>query len=357
MFLWLAAYLSTFEPAFRVVQYLSTRYMLGTMTALIVSLAVGPAVIRYLRKHQIGQMIRNEGPKSHYKKAGTPTMGGFLVLISLFVTIFLWADLGNLYVQIALLVLGGYGFIGGLDDVLKCRHKDSSGLAARWKYLFQSVLALVVASILYASLHGTEIVIPFMKQAIFDLGPTYFLLAYFVIVGSSNAVNLTDGLDGLAILPVVIVAGGLAVFCYVEGHSQFSAYLALPHIEGIGELGVVCAAVVGAGLGFLWFNAYPAEVFMGDVGSLSLGALLGAVAVCLRQELIFFIMSGVFVMETLSVILQVVSFKSTGKRIFAMAPLHHHFELKGWPESKVIIRFWIMSFIFVLIAMASLKFR
>lgn len=287
-------------------------------------------------------------------------MGGALILVAVSVAVLLWADLGNRYIWIVLFTTLSFGIVGLIDDYKKLVLKDSRGLSARWKYLAQSVLGLGVAVALYVTAAvpaDTQLIVPFFKDVVLDLGPAFVLLAYLVIVGTSNAVNLTDGLDGLAILPTVLVAGALGVFAYVSGHLYLSKYLLIPYMPGVGELAIFCGALVGAGLGFLWFNAYPAQVFMGDVGALALGAALGVVAVAVRQELVLFIMGGVFVMETVSVILQVASYKLTGRRIFRMAPLHHHFELKGWPEPRVIVRFWIVTVILVLIGLASLKIR
>jgi phospho-N-acetylmuramoyl-pentapeptide-transferase len=330
------------------------------LTALVISFLVGPAMIRRLSQYKIGQTVRNDGPESHLTKTGTPTMGGALILVAVAVATLLWADLGNRYVWIVLLTTLAFGAIGMWDDYRKLVLKDARGLAARWKYLWQSLFGFAAAMALYlsASLPAeTQLLIPFLKDAVLDLGPLFVVLAYFVIVGSSNAVNLTDGLDGLAILPTVLVAGALGVFAYATGHVQIAEYLLIPHLPGVGELAILCGALVGAGLGFLWFNAYPAQVFMGDVGALALGAALGTLAVSVRQEIVLFIMGGVFVVETVSVMLQVASFKLTGRRIFRMAPLHHHFELKGWPEPRVIVRFWIITVILVLVGLASLKIR
>jgi phospho-N-acetylmuramoyl-pentapeptide-transferase len=356
----LAEYLGRFDPDFLVFRYLTLRAILGTLTALAISFLVGPLMIRRLTQHQIGQTVRQDGPASHLTKAGTPTMGGALLLVAIAVATLLWADLRNRYVWVVLLVTLAFGVIGFYDDYKKLVRKDPRGLAARYKYLWQSVCGLLAAVILYATAGApveTQLIVPFLKNAVFDLGPFFILLAYLVIVGASNAVNLTDGLDGLAIMPTVLVAGALGIFAYVSGHSVIANYLLIPSVPGVGEVVVFCAALVGAGLGFLWFNAYPAQVFMGDVGALALGAALGIVAVVVRQELVLFIMGGIFVMETVSVILQVASYKLTGRRIFRMAPLHHHFELKGWPEPRVIVRFWIITVILVLIGLSSLKIR
>ena len=360
MLLWLAEYLAQYDPGFYVFQYLTLRAILGVLTALGISFLVGPLMIRRLSHFQIGQQVRDDGPQSHLSKAGTPTMGGALILVSIAIATLLWSDLGNRYVWVALLVTLAFGWIGWVDDYKKLVLKNAKGLAPRWKYFWQSVVALGVAWYLYSSAQSpaeTQLIVPFFKEVAVNLGWLYVLFTYFVIVGSSNAVNLTDGLDGLAILPTVMVAGALAVFAYVTGHSRFAEYLAIPYIRDVGELTVFAGAIVGSGLGFLWFNAYPAQVFMGDVGALALGAALGILAVLVRQELVYFIMGGVFVMETVSVILQVASFKLTGRRIFRMAPLHHHFELKGWPEPRVIVRFWIITVILVLIGLATLKLR
>ena len=360
MLLYLAEYLARFDHSFLVFQYLTLRAILGVLTALLVCFVLGPGLIHRLSLHQIGQTVRDDGPQSHFSKAGTPTMGGALLLVAIGLSTLLWSDLGNRYVWIVLAVTLVFGLIGLVDDYKKLVLKDSRGLAARYKYLWQSVAGLAAATVLYLSAAEpgeTRLLIPYLKDVSVGLGPWFVLLAYFVIVGSSNAVNLTDGLDGLAIMPTVMVAGALGIFAYASGHADFASYLKIPSLPGVGELVVFCSAIVGSGLGFLWFNAYPAQVFMGDVGALALGAALGVLAVAVRQELILLIMGGVFVMETISVILQVASFKLTGRRIFRMAPLHHHFELKGWPEPRVIVRFWIVTVILVLIGLASLKIR
>lgn len=353
-------YLSRYYHGFQVFHYLTLRAVLSTMTAFIIAILVGPFVIRRLSYYQIGQQVRNDGPKSHLSKAGTPTMGGTLILLAIIITTLLWGNLANRYLWIVVLVTFGFGAIGWIDDYRKLIQKNSKGLPARWKYLFQSILGLAVAFFLFftaATSVDTQLVIPFFKHVTIQLGLFYIVLAYIVIVGTSNAVNLTDGLDGLAIMPVVLVGGALGIFAYVSGNASFANYLAIPYISGSGELIIFCSALVGAGLGFLWFNTYPAQVFMGDVGALGLGAALGVIAVIVRQEIVLFLMGGVFVMETVSVILQVASFKLTGKRIFRMAPLHHHFELKGWPEPRVIVRFWIITVMLVLCGLATLKLR
>ncbi len=361
MLLILGHWLSPSIRALRVLDYLTLRAVFATLTALLISFLIGPAMIRQLTAYKIGQSVRDDGPQTHLIKAGTPTMGGALILVAIALTVLLWADLGNRYVWLVLLTTLGFGVIGWIDDYRKVVYRNPKGLPARYKYLGQSVLALVFA--LYVSFTAslpaqTELILPFFKTVAIPLGVTGFvILTYFVVVGTSNAVNLTDGLDGLAIMPTVLVAGALAVFAYVAGNRVFATYLGVPHIPGAGELVVFCAAISGAGLGFLWFNAYPAEVFMGDVGALALGAALGMVAVVVRQEIVLFIMGGVFVMETLSVILQVGSFKLTGKRVFRMAPLHHHYELKGWKETQVVVRFWIITMMLVLAGLSTLKLR
>ena len=360
MFILLADWLSHYYRFFNVFQYITLRTILSALTALSVSLLLGPYFIRRLNERQIKQVIRQEGPHSHLKKAGTPTMGGSLILIAITASTLLWGDLSNRYLWIVLLVTLAFGFVGWLDDKLKLSFHHSRGLPARWKYLLQSTIGLAAAIYLYLSASTpaeTQLVIPFLKNIMLPLGGFYILFVYFVLVGSSNAVNLTDGLDGLAILPVAMIAAALGVFAYVTGNIVFSKYLMIPYVPGVGELVVICGAIVGAGLGFLWFNTYPAQVFMGDVGALGLGASLGMIAIAVMQELVLFLMGGIFVMETVSVILQVASFKLTGKRIFRMAPLHHHFELKGWPEPRVIVRFWIITFILVLLGLATLKLR
>ena len=360
MLLYLINDLMAFDSGFRVFYYLTFRAILGALTALTISFMVGPWMIRRLSRKNIGQTIRDDGPESHFSKAGTPTMGGTLILVAIAVSTLLWADLENRYILVVLLVTTGFGIIGFIDDYKKVRFGNSKGLSAKNKYFWQSVIGLTAAIFLYKTAElpiETQFIVPFFKNVKLDMGWAYVVLTYFVIVGSSNAVNLTDGLDGLAIMPAVMVAGGLGLFAYLSGHIDFADYLAIPYLPKSGELIVFCAALVGAGLGFLWFNAYPAMVFMGDVGALALGAALGVIAVLVRQEIVLMIMGGVFVMETVSVIVQVISFKLTGKRVFRMAPIHHHFELKGWPEPRVIVRFWIITFILVLIGLATLKLR
>ena len=361
MLLYLTEYLTRFESAFNVFSYLTMRAIMGALTALLIALLVGPWMIRRLSFHQIGQTVREFGPQSHLPKAGTPTMGGTLILVAVVVSTVLWADPGNRFVWIVLLVTLAFGVIGFVDDYRKLALGDSRGLPARWKYFWQSVAGLGAAIALYTSAQDpaveTALLVPFFKDLMLPLGAFYIVLTYFVIVGSSNAVNLTDGLDGLAIMPTVLVGGALGIFAYATGNARFSDYLGIPYIPGTGEMLVFCATLVGAGLGFLWFNTYPAQVFMGDVGALALGAALGTVAVVVRQEIVFFVMAGVFVVETVSVMLQVASFRLTGRRIFRMAPLHHHFELKGWAEPKVIVRFWIITVVLVLFGLATLKLR
>lgn len=360
MLMLLADWLQQFEPSFRVFSYLTLRAILSTLTALLIAVLIGPRMIRWLQTMQIGQTVRDDGPQSHLAKSGTPTMGGLLILAAIVVSVLLWADLTNRYVWVTLSVVVGYGIIGFIDDYRKVVRKDPKGLIARWKYFWQSVIAIGVALYLYASQQDpaeTALLVPFFKDVMPQMGMFFIVMTYFVIVGTSNAVNLTDGLDGLAIVPTVLVAGAFAIFAYTTGNINFSAYLNIPYLPLTSELVIVCTAIVGAGLGFLWFNTYPAMVFMGDVGSLALGGTLGIIAVLVRQEIVLVIMGGVFVVETLSVILQVGSFKLRGQRIFRMAPIHHHYELKGWPEPRVIVRFWIISIILVLVGLATLKLR
>ena len=373
MLLELADLLKNHVSGFHLFQYLTFRTIMSTLTALAVSLLAGPAIIRKLAAVKAGQVIRSDGPQSHLSKAGTPTMGGALILGSICAATLLWADLRNRYVWLVLLTTLAFGAIGFYDDYKKLVLKDSRGLAARWKYLWQSVFGLGVACFLYFTADtpaATTFYVPLVKQIQLPLGDAgagsmwfvvgsvvFVAIAYFFVVGFSNAVNLTDGLDGLAIMPSVLVATALGVFAYLAGNKVFSEYLGIPAIPGAGELAIFCSALAGAGLGFLWFNTYPAQVFMGDVGALAIGAALGCIAVIVRQEIVLLIMGGVFVIETASVMLQVASFKLTGKRIFRMAPIHHHFELKGWPEPRVIVRFWIISVVLVLIGLATLKVR
>jgi phospho-N-acetylmuramoyl-pentapeptide-transferase len=360
MLLYLADLLMSVDSGFRVFHYLTMRAILSVLTSLAIAFMIGPAMIEKLTRKKIGQSIRELGPKSHYEKAGTPTMGGALILIAVSITTLLWADLGNRYIWVILLVTMGYGVIGFVDDYRKVVKNNSDGLSAKEKYIWQSVIGFGAAVFLYSTAEvpaETQFIVPFFKDVVINMGWMYVVMVYFVIVGSSNAVNLTDGLDGLAIMPTVMVAGGLGIFAYLSGHVTFSNYLAIPYLPNSGELIIFCGALIGAGLGFLWFNAYPAMVFMGDVGALALGAALGVLAVLVRQEIVLMIMGGVFVMETVSVMIQVASFKLTGKRVFRMAPIHHHFELKGWPEPRVIVRFWIITVILVLVGLATLKLR
>ena len=358
MLLELTEFLSGLYGPFGVFQYLTFRAILGVLTALVISLLVGPYMIRRLGELQIGQTVRDDGPQSHLAKAGTPTMGGSLILVAIAAATLLWSDLTNRFVWVVLIVTLSFGAIGWFDDYRKLVKKK--GLKAGEKFFWQSVIGLGAALFLYYSAISpaeTQLIVPFFKNVAIDLGWGFVLLTFVVIVGTSNAVNLTDGLDGLAIMPIVLVAGALGIFAYVTGHLNFAKYLGFPYIGGVGEIVVFCGAIVGSGLGFLWFNTYPAQVFMGDIGALALGAAVGVVAVLARQELVLVIMGGVFVMETVSVILQVASYKMTGRRIFRMAPIHHHFELKGWPEPRVIVRFWIITVILVLIGLATLKLR
>ncbi len=360
MLLWLAELLQEHLRGFAVVQYLTLRSILGVLTALGMSLLLGPWMIRRLNMLQIGQAVRNDGPQTHLSKSGTPTMGGTLILAAIFISTLLWSDLTNRFVWVVLVVTVLFGAIGWVDDYRKVVHANSRGLPARWKYFWQSVAGVGAAVFLYytaASPAETQLFVPFFKNFALELGLFYILFAYLVIVGFSNAVNLTDGLDGLAIMPTVMVGSALGIIAYVVGHVEFSEYLHIAHVPGTGELVIFCGALAGAGLGFLWFNTYPAQVFMGDVGALALGAAIGVIAVITRHEIVLFIMGGIFIMETVSVILQVASFKLTGRRIFRMAPLHHHFELKGWPEPRVIVRFWIITVILVLFGLATMKLR
>jgi len=384
MLLSLTQWLAQDVRAFNVFQYITLRAVLATLTALAISLLAGPAVIRKLTAYKIGQAVRDNGPQTHLTKAGTPTMGGALVLISILVTTLLWADLSNRFVWAVLMVTFGFGVIGWVDDYRKVVKSDPKGLSAGRKFLWQSLIGLAAAVYLAFAVSApstakildlfmawvasgfsmnlppkADLIVPFFKNVAYPLGVFGFItLSWFVIVGTSNAVNLTDGLDGLAIMPAVMVAGGLAVFAMVTGRVDYSRYLLFPYIPGAAELTVICGALVGAGLGFLWFNAYPAEVFMGDVGALSLGAALGTVAIIVRQEIVLLIMGGVFVAETLSVMIQVVYFRwSGGRRVFRMAPLHHHYELSGWKESQVVVRFWIVTMMLVLFGLSTLKLR
>jgi phospho-N-acetylmuramoyl-pentapeptide-transferase len=361
MLYWIAKLLAQHYGVFRVFSYLTLRAILAVISALALSLLVGPGMIARLSRYQIGQVVREEGPRSHLLKAGTPTMGGALIIIAIIVSTLLWADLRDRFIWVILAVTLGFGAVGFYDDYLKLVVGNSRGLAARWKYFWQSVLGLGAAVFLYRSAHApaeTNFFVPFVKSFSAPLGAASFVtVAYFMIVGMSNAVNLTDGLDGLAIMPAVLVAGALGIFAYASGNEIFARYLGIPAIPQAGELLIFCSALGGAGLGFLWFNSYPAQVFMGDIGALALGASLGLIAVIVRQEIVALVMGGIFVIETASVILQVSSYKLTGRRIFRMAPIHHHFELKGWAEPKVIVRFWIITLLLVLAGLSTLKLR
>jgi phospho-N-acetylmuramoyl-pentapeptide-transferase len=361
MLLDLFDWLTNYYGGFRVFGYLTLRAIFAALTALSISLLVGPWMIRMLARRQIGQIVRDDGPDTHLGKRGTPTMGGALILVAVAAGTLLWADLSNRFVWIVLGVTLAFGLVGFYDDYLKLIVRNPRGLAARWKYLWQSVAGIAAAIALWQTADGpaeTALYVPFFKDVALPMSAGVFIaFTYLVIVGSSNAVNLTDGLDGLAIMPCVMVAGGLGVFAYATGNVNFAGYLQIPYVNGAGEILIFVATIVGAGLGFLWFNTYPAQVFMGDIGALALGAALGVVAVIVRQEIVLAIMGGIFVLETISVILQVASFRLRGKRIFRMAPIHHHYELKGWAEPKVIVRFWIISFMLVLFGLATLKLR
>jgi len=354
--------LTQLYSGFNVFSYLTTRAILSALTALVLSFAVGPQLIQRLQMQRIGQQVRQVGPESHLPKAGTPTMGGALILLAIAVSTLLWADLANRFIWIVLSGTLFFGVIGFIDDYKKLIVRNSKGMSARSKIFWQTVGALGAAIALYVTAENPDVehalLIPYFKDVSIPLGAgVYVALSALVLVGSSNGVNLTDGLDGLAIMPAVLVGTALGVFAYAAGNAIYAPYLGIPYVAGSGELLVFCAALAGAGLGFLWFNTYPAQVFMGDIGALALGAALGLVAVAVRQELVLFIMGGVFVVETVSVIIQVASYKMTGRRVFRMAPLHHHYELKGWAEPKVIVRFWIITVILVLIGLASLKIR
>ena len=360
MLLELARWLEQLQSSFALFGYLTFRGILSALTALALSLWWGPAVIRKLAQYKGGQPIRTDGPHTHFSKAGTPTMGGALILFTVLASVLLWGDLRNKYVWVVLAVMVAFGAIGWWDDWLKIVKRDPNGMKSRWKYLLQSLFGLGAGVFLFATADvpaATTFYVPLFKALALPLGAGVIVVAYFWIVGFSNAVNLTDGLDGLAIMPTVLVACALGVFAYASGNAVFSEYLQIPAVPGAGELVIICAAIAGAGLGFLWFNTYPAMVFMGDIGALALGAVLGTIAIIVRQELVLVIMGGLFVIETLSVMIQVASFKLTGKRVFRMAPIHHHFELKGWPEPRVIVRFWIISVVLVLVGLATLKVR
>ena len=360
MLVWISEYLIQLDSGFAVLQYITVRGIFSILTAMGVSLLIGPTMIRRLNYHQIGQVVRDDGPETHFSKAGTPTMGGALILVSIAMSTLLWSDLSNHYVWIVLLVTMLFGAVGWVDDYRKVFENNTAGLSARWKLFWQSLIGFAAAVILYYTAFSpveTDYIIPFFKDVAINMGVFYIVISGLMTVGFSNAVNLTDGLDGLAILPTVMVGGALGVIAYLAGNTEFSTYLNIPYVVGAGEIVIFAGALLGAGLGFLWFNTYPAQIFMGDVGALALGAALGVMAIISRHEIILFVMGGVFVMETASVILQVASFKLTGKRIFRMAPLHHHFELKGWPEPRVIVRFWIITVMLVLFGLATLKLR
>ncbi|HEY2816559.1 MAG TPA: phospho-N-acetylmuramoyl-pentapeptide-transferase [Casimicrobiaceae bacterium] len=382
MLLYLTELLARNVRTFNVFSYITLRAVLATMTALVISFVIGPRMIVWLTRMKIGQAVRDDGPQTHLAKAGTPTMGGALILVSIAITTLLWGDLDNRFVWVVLLVTLGFGAVGWVDDWRKVVYRNPKGLSARTKLGWQSLIALLAAvymafsvsapdnarfaQMLWSWIQGganalparADLIVPFFKSISYPLGVWGFIaLSFFVIVGTSNAVNLTDGLDGLAIMPTVMIGGALGIFAYVMGNAIFARYLGFPYIAGAGELAVICGAIAGAGLGFLWFNAYPADVFMGDVGALALGAALGTIAIVVRQEIVLFIMGGVFVVETLSVMIQVASFKATGRRVFRMAPLHHHYELKGWKENQVVVRFWIITMLLVLFGLSTLKLR
>ena len=361
MFEYLGTVLVSVDPGFDVLRYLTVRTIGGTITALIISILLGPVIINFLKSMQFEQFVRKEGPISHHKKGGTPTMGGLIILSSLVISTLLWADLGNRYIWVVLAVTVGFSIIGFFDDYIKIKNKSSDGLTSKQKLIFQSLISILSISYLYYSaeiLPETSFIVPFFKDLIIPMSPFLFIfIGTFVLVGSSNAVNLTDGLDGLAILPSVLIGGALGLIAYAMGNNLIAEYLYLPHLPLSGELIVFCGALIGSGIGFLWYNTYPAQVFMGDIGSLALGAILGIIAIILRHELVFAIMAGVFVVETLSVAIQVISYKTRGKRVFLMAPIHHHYELKGLAEPKIIVRFWIITLVLILIALATLKLR
>ena len=360
MLVWITEWLAESISVFNVFSYITFRTMVATGTALLISLIVGPSMIRWLEGRQLGDVIRSDGPEQHKSKAGTPTMGGALILVSVFIAVLCWGDLANRQVWVVLAVLLGFGLIGFVDDYRKLAKSDKGGISARLKFSLQTTCALAVAVILYQTATApaeTQLFIPLFKDIAIPMGWWFVVLATLMIVGMSNAVNLTDGLDGLATLPTVMVVGALGLFAYVGGHVEFAEYLQLPYLEGMGEVAIVCGAIIGAGLGFLWFNSYPAQMIMGDVGALPLGAALGVIGVLVRQEIVLLIMGGLFVLETVSVIAQVGSYKLRKKRVLRMAPIHHHFELKGWPEPKVTVRFWIISFLLVMIGLATMKLR
>ncbi|MBI2370335.1 MAG: phospho-N-acetylmuramoyl-pentapeptide-transferase [Deltaproteobacteria bacterium] len=350
--------LVTYHTFFNVFRYITFRTIYATITALLISFLLGPWLIERLQARQIGQTVRRDGPSTHLEKEGTPTMGGSLILLAIVLPTLLWADLRNRYIWLALLVTIGFGLLGFADDYRKVIQRNAKGLTARHKLTWQALVALAAGVFIYAQPDfNSRLTIPFFKFLTPDIGWAYIFLAAFIIVGASNAVNLTDGLDGLAIGPVMISAGTYLLFAYLAGNVKFAGYLQIFYVREAGELAVFCGAMLGAGLGFLWFNAYPAQVFMGDTGSLALGAALGTLAVVTKQEILLTIVGGIFVVEALSVIVQVASFRLRRKRVFQMAPIHHHFELKGWAEPKIIVRFWIISVILALMAISTLKLR
>jgi len=361
MFEYLGTVLVDIDPGFDVLRYLTVRTLGGTVTGLLISILLGPAIIKSLKSIQFQQHVRVDGPESHYKKSGTPTMGGLLILSSLVISTLLWADLSNRYIWVVLFVTVFFALIGFLDDFLKIKNRSSDGLSSKQKILLQMLVSFITMYYLFYSaevIAEKSFIVPFFKDLIIPMSAFVFIsTGMLILVGSSNAVNLTDGLDGLAILPSVLIAGALGLIAYSMGNQIIADYLYLPHLKLSGELIVFCGALIGSGIGFLWYNTYPAQIFMGDVGSLTLGAILGILAVILRHELVFAIMAGVFVIETLSVAIQVISYKTRGKRVFLMAPIHHHYELKGWPEPKIIVRFWIVTLVLILIALATLKLR
>lgn len=360
MIILLSEYFAQYLDFLRVFSYLTFRSCMALLTALAISLYFGPRMIRALQILHFGQVVRKDGPDSHFKKQGTPTMGGILINLTIVITMLIWCRLDNVYVWLTIATILIYGAIGFADDYLKIVRHDPHGLRAKYKYFWQSAAALGLGCCIYgfaSTPQETTFVVPFFKEYMPDIGFLIIPLAYFVLTGSSNAVNLTDGLDGLAIIITITVAAGFGIIAFATSNSNFAQYLYIPYLPKASELVMACTAIVGAGLGFLWFNTYPAEVFMGDVGSLALGALLGIIALLVRQELLLFIMGGIFVLETISVILQVGSYKMRGRRIFRMAPIHHHFEKGGWPEPRVIVRFWIITIVLVLLGLVTLKLR
>lgn len=358
MLLWLTRFLTEFFSVFNVFEYITFRTIVSAVTALVIALMVGPVVIRRFAQSNIGETIRDDGPSSHVSKRGTPTMGGLLIVVSIVISTLLWGDLTSKHVWIVVGVILGFGLIGFADDYKKLR--KGKGISIKWKYFCQSAVGLTAAVVMFTTATipaETELIIPIFKQVAIPLGFGFIFLAYLMIVGMSNSVNFTDGLDGLAIMPTVMVGAALGLIAYLVGHSEFAEYLQIPHIPGMGEVAIICGSIVGAGLGFLWYNTYPAQMFMGDVGALALGAALGTIGVLVRHEIVLLIMGGIFVVETASVIVQIVSFKILGRRVFQMAPLHHHFELKEWPEPRIVVRFWIIAFMLVLVGLSMLKLR